>query len=108
MLACSESPLAGLHISERANSSAPAFLLRLPVRLKVSDLVVQLALGMALSLGLAGEGEVGKIVFGALGVRSEQLRLLGVQEGEGLGTRPVRLHAHRDSFNFRFTERCWR
>lgn len=62
---------------------------------------------MALSLGLAGEGEVGKIIFGALGVRSEQLGFLGVQEGEGLGTRPVSLNAHRDSFNFRFAEHLW-
>lgn len=59
---------------------------------------------MALGLGLAGKGEVGKIIFGALGVRAEQLGFLGVQEGEGLRTRPVSLNAHRDSFNFRFTE----
>lgn len=69
--------------------------------------MVQLALGMALSLGLAGEGEVGKIIFGALGVRSEQLGFLGVQEGEGLRTRPVSLNAHRDSVNFRFTAHLW-
>lgn len=73
----------------------------------MSDLVVQLALGMALRLGLAGKGEVGKIVLGALGIRSKKLRFLGVQEGEGLRTRPVSLHAHRDSFNFRFTQHLW-
>lgn len=70
--------------------------------------MVQLALGMALSLGLAGKGEVGEIIFGALGIRSEQLRLLGVQEGEGLRTRPVSLHTHRDSFfKFRFPAHLW-
>lgn len=67
------------------------------VKLKASNLTVQLALCLALSLRLAGEGEVGEIVLGALGIRSEQLRFLGVQEGEGLGARPVRLHTHLDS-----------
>ncbi len=65
--------------------------------MNASDLSVQLALGLALSLRLAGEGKVGEVVLGALGVRSEQLRFLGVQEGEGLGARPVRLHTHLDS-----------
>lgn len=70
---------------------------------QVSDLAAQLALGLALSLRLAGEGEVGEVVLGTLCVRSEQLRFLGVQEGEGLGARPVSLHTHLDSSNFRFT-----
>lgn len=75
-----------------------------PSKIKVSDLVVQLALGLALSLRLARQGKVSEVILGALGVRSEQLRFLGVQEGEGLGARPVRLHTHLDSFNFRFTK----
>lgn len=79
-----------------------------PSKIKVSDLVVQLALSLALSLRLARQGKVGEVILGALSVRTEQLRFLGVQEGEGLGARPVRLHTHLDSFNFRFTKqfRC--
>lgn len=46
--------------------------------MKAPDLTVQLALSLALSLRLAGKGEVGEVVLGALGVRSEQLRFLGV------------------------------
>lgn len=67
---------------------------RVHEELKASNLAVQLALGLALSLGLTRKREVGEVVFGALGVRSEQLGFLGVQEGEGLGARPVRLHTH--------------
>lgn len=74
------------------------------MKLKTSDLAVQLALCLPLSLRLTGKGEVGEVILRALGVRSEQLRFLGVQEGEGLGARPVRLHAHLDSLNFRFTD----
>lgn len=59
-----------------------------------SDLTVQLALSLALRLRLAGQSEVGEVELGTLCVRSEQLRLLGVQEGEGLGARPVSLHTH--------------
>lgn len=60
----------------------------------VSNLAVQLALSLALSLRLAGKGKVGKVELGPLCIRSEQLRFLGVQEGEGLGARPVSLHTH--------------
>lgn len=58
-------------------------------------LVVELALGLALRLGLAGQREVGELELGALRVGPEQLRFLRVQEGERLRARPVRLHTHR-------------
>lgn len=61
---------------------------------EMSNLTVQLALSLALRLRLAGKGEVGEVELGTLCVRSEQLRFLGVQEGEGLGARPVSLHTH--------------
>lgn len=60
------------------------------------NLAVQLALSLALRLRLAGESEVSEVELGALCVRSKQLRFLGVQEGEGLRARPVRLHTHLD------------
>lgn len=49
-----------------------------PSKIQVSDLVVQLALGLALRLRLARQGKVGEVILGALRVRSEQLRFLGV------------------------------
>lgn len=73
--------------------------------MKAPNLSVQLALGLALCLRLARESEVGEIKLGALGVSSEQLRFFGVQEGEGLGARPVRLHTHFRPVTFRFTLR---
>lgn len=57
-------------------------------------LVIQLALGLTLGLGLAGQGEVGELELRALRVGSQQLGFLGVQEGESLRARPVRLYAH--------------
>lgn len=57
-------------------------------------LVVELTLGLALRLGLAGQRKVGELELGALRVGPEQLRFLRVQEGERLRARPVRLHTH--------------
>lgn len=45
-------------------------------------------------LRLAGEGEVCELELGTLGVGTEQLGLLSVQEGERLRAGAVRLHAH--------------
>lgn len=57
-------------------------------------LIVQLALSLPLGLGLTRQSEVSKLELRALRVSSQQLRFLRVQEGESLGARPVRLHAH--------------
>lgn len=67
------------------------------LKFKSAHLAVQLALSLALGLRLARQGEVGEFILGALCVRSEQLCFLGVQEGEGLGAWPVRLHTHLDT-----------
>lgn len=45
-----------------------------------THLPVELALSLALGLGLARQGKIGEVVLGALGVRSQQLGFLGVQE----------------------------
>lgn len=47
-------------------------------------------------LSLAGrwQCEVGEVEFAALGIGSNQISFLGVEEGERLAARPVRVHAH--------------
>lgn len=53
-------------------------------RSRCTHLAVELAVGLALGLCLAWQGEVGEVVLGTLGVRSQQLRFLRVQERQSL------------------------
>lgn len=47
-----------------------------------------------LSLTRRGQREVREVEFTALSVRANQVRLLGVEEREGLTAGPVRIDAH--------------
>lgn len=59
-----------------------------------TNLVVKLTLSLALGQGLTRQSKIGEVELGALGVRSQQLGFLGVQERQSLGAWPVRLDTH--------------
>lgn len=47
-------------------------------------------------LTLGWQCEIGELEFATLGVRTDHVSLLGLQERQSLRTRTVRVHAHRD------------
>lgn len=48
----------------------------------------------SLGLALRGQREVRKVELGTLRVGADEIRLLGVQEGQRLRARSIRVHAH--------------